>query len=116
MLLSLAIVASSATLGPVEFGALVVVPAVTMVLSMHRGAPRGAFRVRIVGALLGWVAAWILFPPLFLAAYWAGARYGGEYAVFTILAVLDGFALGLVLMAVDRAVSWWRRRRAVAAS
>ena len=105
----LALLASSGTLGPAELAAVIVVPGILMVLSMRRGASRETFRLRATGALLGWAVAWILFPVLFLAAYWAGLPLGGQYAVFTILAVLDGTILGLVLAGVDR---FGMRRRA----
>lgn len=111
VILVLALAASSGTLGPAEFAALIVVPAITMVLSMRRGAPREVFRLRATGALLGWIGAWLLFPPLFVAAYVAGTSLGGEYAVFTLLALLDGLVLGLVLAAVDRIGARLRSRR-----
>ncbi len=98
----LALMASRGVLGPAEFVALLVVPAILMVLFMRRGASRALFRIRATGAVLGWAAAWILFPLLALPAYWAGMSIGGEYAVFMILAILDGIVLGLVLAAVDR--------------
>ncbi len=98
----MALVASAGTLGPAEFGALVVIPPILMVLFMRRGAAPRLFRLRATGAVLGWVAAWALFPVLFLVAYFVGQPLGGEYAVFTVLAVLDGFVLGLVLAAVER--------------
>ena len=98
----LALVASSGTLGPAEFAALIAVPAVTLALNMRRGAPREVFRLRAAGAVLGWIVAWVLFPPLFLVAHGLGAPLGGEYTVFSLLAILDGVVLGLVLTAVDR--------------
>lgn len=106
-----ALVASAGTLGPAEFGALIVVPPVLMVLMMRRGAPPSLFRLRATGALLGWVAAWVLFPGLFLVAYFAGNLVGGEYAAFTILGVLDGVVVGIVLAAVDRIGMRVRPRR-----
>lgn len=111
VLVLLALVASAGSLGPAEFAAVIVVPGILMVLVMHRGAPREVFRVRATGAILGWTAAWLLFPPMFLAAYWAGMPLGGEYAVFTILAILDGVVLGLVMAAVDRIGTRLRSRR-----
>jgi hypothetical protein len=97
-----ALLVSAGTLGPAEFVAVLVVPPILMVLLMRRGASAAVFRVRATGAVLGWVAAWALFPLLFVVAYGAGLPLGGEYAVFTILAILDGVVLGLVLAAVDR--------------
>jgi hypothetical protein len=98
----LALVASAGTLGPAEFAALLVVAPVLMVLVMRRGAPSPVFRVRAAGAVLGWVAAWALFPVLFPLAYLVALPLGGEYGVFTLLAILDGLVLGLILAAVDR--------------
>ena len=108
----LALLASLGTLGPAEFAAVVVLPAVFMLLFMHRGSPREIFRVRATGAVLGWIAAWALFPVLFVAAYAVGMPLGGEYAAFTILAILDGVVLGLVLAAVDRIGFPRQKRRA----
>ncbi len=97
----IALIASGGSLGPAEFAALIVVPPIAMVYLMHRGAPRRVFRIRATAAVVGWAVVWILFPVLFLAAYWAGVG-GGEYAVFTVLAILDGLVIGLVLATVDR--------------
>lgn len=105
-----ALLASGGVLGPAEFVALIVVPAITMVLSMHRGASRDVFRLRATAALLGWAVAWGLFPVLLLAAYWAVVRFGGEYAIFTVLAILDGLVIGLVMMAADRVAARLRSR------
>ncbi len=107
----LALLASGGVLGPAEFGALIVIPALTMVLSMRRGAPRDVFRLRATAALLGWAVAWILFPFLILLAYWAVDRVGGEYATFTVLAVLDGLVIGLVMTAADRLAARMRTRK-----
>ena len=107
----LALLASSGTLGPAEFGALIVVPAITMLLSMRRGAPREVFRIRAIAALLGWAAVWALFPLLLLVAYWGVARFGGEYATFTVLAVLDGLVLGVVMKSADWLAALHRSRK-----
>lgn len=98
-----ALVASRGTLGPAEFGALILLPPILMVLLMRRGAARDVFLVRATGAVLGWVAVWALFPVLFLAAIMIGEG-AGEYAVFTVLAVFDGALLGIVLTLLDRIV------------
>jgi hypothetical protein len=111
VIILLALLASAGTLGPAEFVAVLVLPPVLMVLLMRRGAARRLFRLRATGAVLGWVAAWALFPILFLAAYWAGMPRGGEYAVFTILAILDGIVLAVVLAAVDWIGGRWRTRK-----
>lgn len=102
VLVVLALLATGGTLGPAELGALIVVPPIAMVLFMRRGAPRDVFRLRATAALVGWAVAWILFPPLFVAAYVVGRPMGGEYAVFTLLALLDGIVVGAVLAVVDR--------------
>ncbi len=112
LLVLVALLASGGVLGPAEFAALLVVPAVGMVFTMRRGAPRQVFHLRVTGALAGWAVAWLLFPPLFLAAYWAGMPWGGETAVFSILALLDGIILALVLILVDWAGAALRSRRA----
>lgn len=112
VLVLVALLASRGSLGPAEFAALLVVPAVGMVLTMRRGAPREVFRLRATGALVGWAVAWILFPPLFAASYAAGAPLGGETAVFTVLALLDGVVIGLVLALVDRLGVRLRSRKA----
>lgn len=109
----LALIASGGTLGPAEFAALIVVPPIAMVYLMHRGAPRDVFRVRATAAVVGWAVAWILFPLLFVASFVVGSPLGGDYGVFTVLAILDGLVLGLVLAAVDRVAS--RSRPASAA-
>lgn len=101
----LALVASGGTLGPAEFVALIVVPPIGMVYLMHRGAPRRVFRIRATAAVVGWAVVWILFPILFVASYVVGSPLGGEYGLFTVLTILDGFVLGLVLVAVDRVAS-----------
>ncbi len=98
----IALIASAGTLGPAEFVALIVVPGIAMVFLMHRGAPRQVFRVRATAAIVGWAVVWILFPILFVASYVVGFSLGGEYAVFIVLAILDGLVLGLVIAAVDR--------------
>lgn len=98
-----ALVISRGTLGPAEFGALLVLPPVLMVLVMRRGASRDVFLVRATGAIVGWIAVWGLFPVLLLSAMWIGSS-GGDYAVFTVLAVLDGAILGVVLVFLDRLV------------
>ncbi len=112
VLVLVALVASGGPLGPAEFAALLVVPAVGMVFTMRRGAPREVFRIRVTGALLGWALAWVLFPALFEVAYAARTAAGGETVVFTILALLDGIVLGLVLALVDRIGSRRRSRKA----
>ena len=112
LLVLVALLASGGVLGPAEFAALLVVPAIGMVLTMRRGATRDVFRLRATGALLGWAVAWVLFPPLFLAAYWAGMPWGGETAVFSLLALLDGIVLALVLVLVDWAAAVLRYRKA----
>ena len=112
VLVLVALVASGGTLGPAEFAALLIVPAIGMVFTMRRGTPREVFRLRATGALAGWAVAWALFPPLFLAAYWAGMPWGGETAVFSILALLDGIVLAFVLVLVDWAAAVLRSRRA----
>ncbi len=98
-----ALVASRGSLGPAEFGALLILPPILMVLLMRRGAPRDVFLVRATGAILGWIAIWALFPVLFLAAIMIGEG-AGDYAVFTVLAVFDGALLGIVLTLLDRIV------------
>ncbi len=108
----IALIASGGTLGPAEFSALIVVPAIAMLFLMRRGASRGVFRLRATAAVVGWAVAWILFPLLFVASYVVGLPLGGEYAVFTILAILDGFVLGLVLTLVDRVASRSRAKSA----
>lgn len=110
VLVVLALVVTGGTLGPAELGALIVVPPIAMVLFMRRGAPRTLFRLRATAALLGWAVAWILFPPLFVASYLVGRPLGGEYAVFTLLAMLDGLVVGLVLGGVDRLAPRLRTR------
>ncbi len=98
----IALIASGGTLGPAEFVALIVVPPIAMVYLMRRGAAARVFRVRATAALVGWAVVWILFPPLFVASDVVGSPFGGEYGLFTVLAILDGLVLGLVLVAVDR--------------
>jgi len=106
-----ALAASAGVLGPSEFVALLVVPPILMVFVMRRGAPRDLFRWRATGAVLGWVAVWALFLPLYLVVYvWAFPRLG-EYGGFTLLAILDGIVLGVVLAAVDRLGARWRVRK-----
>ena len=55
-------------------------------------------------------------PPLnnsiITTAYAVGMPLGGEYAAFTILAILDGVVLGLVLAVVDRIGFPRQKRRA----
>ena len=111
LVIIVALVASAGTPGPAEFVALLVVPPIVMVWVMHRGAAPRLFRVRAAGAVLGWAAAWALFPLLALTSYYLGDPMGGDYAVFTILAILDGVVLGLVLAAVDRIAARMRMRR-----
>lgn len=112
VLVVIALIASGGALGPAELGALIVVPAISMLLLMRRGAPRHVFRARATAAIVGWVVIWALFPILFLASYWVGIRFGGEYTVFTILAILDGIVLGLVLALVDRLAARLRSKSA----
>ncbi len=102
-----ALLASSGVLGPSEFVALLIVPPVVMVLVMRRGAAPPLFRIRATGAVLGWIAAWALFPVLALASYYVASPLGGEYGVFTVLAILDGVVLSFVMVAVD----WIAARR-----
>ncbi len=109
----IALIASAGTLGPAELVALIVVPGIAMVFLLHRGAPRHVFRVRATAAIVGWAVVWILFPILFVASYIVGFSLGGEYAVFTVLAVLDALVLGLVIAAVDRVAARSRTRSAV---
>ncbi len=111
LVIIVALVASAGTLGPAEFVALLVVPPILMVWVMHRGAVPRLFRVRAAGAVLGWAVAWALFPLLALTSDYVGYAIGGDYALFTILAILDGVVVGLVLAAVDRIAARVRVRR-----
>lgn len=105
------LVASAGVLGPTEFVALLIIPPILMILVMRRGASPRLFRRRATGAALGWAVAWALFPILALTSYYLAYPLGGDNAVFTTLAILDGLVLGLMMYGAERVATWIDARR-----
>lgn len=120
ILLGLVVIVLAATLaggtyGVYDFAAVLVIPAVLMLVFMRQGArPRRLFAVRAFGALLGWALIWIVFIPLFLIFSYAVIPGSESFLVYVALAILDGIILGLTIAGLDRIGRFLRRRTAAA--
>ncbi len=103
VLIILAAVLAGGTFGVLDFAAVLVVPAILMLVFMHQGSPpRRLYAVRALGALVGWALIWVVFIPLFVVFSYAVIPGSEDILVFPVLAVLDGVILGLCMAAVDR--------------
>jgi len=86
-----------------EFGAVLVFPGVLMLVFMHLGSPPlRLFAVRALGAVVGWGLIWLVFIPLFVLLYYAVFPATAAMLVYAVIAILDGFILGLSMFVFDR--------------
>ncbi len=106
----LAAIVAGGSYGVLEFGAVLVIPAVLMLVFIHQGAPsRRLFATRAAGALVGWAIIWIVFIPLFIFLAYAVVPGSEQILVYVALALVDGVILGLSMAGVDRLANRGRR-------
>lgn len=110
VLILVAALLTGGTYGMLDFAAVLVIPAVLMLVFMHQGVrPRRLYAIRALAALLGWALIWIVFIPIYLFLSYAVIPGSEQVLVYVPMAALDGIVLGLTMAAVDRLATRWRR-------
>lgn len=110
VLILVAALLTGGTYGMLDFAAVLVIPAVLMLVFMHQGVrPRRLYAIRALAALLGWALIWIVFIPVYLFLSYAVIPGSEQVLVYVPMAALDGIVLGLTMAAVDRLATRWRR-------
>lgn len=108
VLILVAALLTGGTYGMLDFAAVLVIPAVLMLVFMHQGVrPRRLYAIRALAALLGWALIWIVFIPVYLFLSYAVIPGSEQVLVYVPMAALDGIVLGLTMAAVD----WLATRR-----